>query len=267
MFRAFSVSSPRVRLRSLPSGTAGPAVSATAQLSNANDVLLQSAASARVGQPQDAADPSTSSSASPHATVAGTIQRITYHSEETGYTVAKMKVSSSQGISKVTGKGRSAGLVTITGKFAEMGVGQQWTCHGTWTMHRSYGPQLIADSAEETRPASSNNLIAYLCGGATKGVGPVTATAMVEAYGDAILDVLDSKDAAAKLREVKGIGAKTAAKIKDEWEKRRGETLTAHSTNHEEQLCHALCLSYQLDCSIFHCCVGITPSTQAHVVL
>ena len=54
---------------------------------------------------------------------------------------------------------------------------------------------------------------------------------MVDAYGDAILDVLDSKDAVSKLVKVKGIGAKTAARIKDEWEKRRGGCLLLLTTS------------------------------------
>ena len=221
--RAFSVSSLRPPFRSAAVATTGPTVNEPQKQPLTNDILLQSASSSRFGQPHDAAQPSSSTSASSQASVSGTIQRITYLSEDTGYTVAKMKVSSTQGFSMPAGKGRP-GLVTVTGRFPDMAVGQQWKCHGTWTKHKSYGPQLIAESAEEMRPASSNNLIAYLCGGATKGVGPVTAANMVEAYGDAVLDILDSEDAVAKLRKVKGIGAKTAAKIKDEWEKRRGES-------------------------------------------
>lgn len=221
--RAFSASGLRAPLRSAAVATAPPAVREAKEQMPTSGILLQSASSSRFGRPQDAAQPSasTSASTSSQASVSGTIQRITYTSEDTGYTVAKMKVTDSKGFSIPASKGRP-GLVTVTGKFPEMAAGQQWTCHGTWTKHRSYGPQLTAESAEELRPASSDNLVAYLCGGATKGVGPVTATNMVQTYGDTILDVLDSSDAVVKLSKVKGIGARTAAKIKDEWEKRRG---------------------------------------------
>ena len=222
--RAFGVSSLRSPLRSAAVVTTGPTINETQKQPLTNDILLQSASSSRFGQLHDAAQPSSSTSASFQASITGTIQRITYLSEDTGYTVAKMKVSSAEGFSMPAGKGRP-GLVTVTGKFPDMAVGQQWKCLGSWTKHKSYGPQLISESAEEMRPASSNNLIAYLCGGATKGVGPVTAANMVEAYGGAVLDILDSDDAVAKLKKVKGIGAKTAAKIKDEWEKRRGESV------------------------------------------
>ena len=220
--RAFSASGLRAPLRSAAVATAVPVVREAKEQMPTSDILLQSASSSRFGRPQDAAQPGASTSASSQASVSGTIQRITYTSEDTGYTVAKMKVTNSTGFSIPASKGRP-GLVTVTGKFPEMAVGQQWTCHGTWTKHRSYGPQLTAESAEELQPASSDNLVAYLCGGATKGVGPVTATNMVQTYGDTILDVLDSSDAVVKLSKVKGIGARTAAKIKDEWEKRRGQ--------------------------------------------
>lgn len=194
-----------------------------------DEALLQSASAMRSLEASTVHQPSASTSAQAQASVEGTIQRITYSSEETGYTVARMKVDKSSGFTMPTSRTRSTNdLVTVTGKFSDMAVGQQWKCDGSWTKHKTWGPQLVATMAEEVRPTSSGDLIAYLCGGATKGVGPVTAGNMVQKYGDAILDVLDSEDAAQKLTRVKGIGAKTAAKIKDEWEKRRGIVLCQH---------------------------------------
>lgn len=218
--------SPRSLLQVARVATSTPLVREAQSQRSASDALLQSASGMRYdeGQGQGPAQPIPSTSASPQASLVGTIQRITYTSEETGYTVAKLKVTSSHGFSLPPSKGRP-GLVTVTGKFPAMAVGQQWACQGTWTRHKSYGQQFVVDAAEEMRPASSSNLVTYLCGGATKGVGPVTAKNMVDAYGNAILDVLDSEDAVKQLAKVKGIGAKTAAKIKDEWEKRRGDYL------------------------------------------
>lgn len=191
-----------------------------------DDALLRSASAMRSADACTTIHPSASTSAQAQASVEGTIQRITYSSEETGYTVAKMKVDSSRGFAMPHIKNSSRnGLITVTGKFLDMAVGQQWKCDGNWIKHNTYGHQLVAAVAEELRPASSGNLVAYLCGGATKGVGPVTAGNMVQKYGDAILEVLDSSDAVQKLMKVKGIGNKTAIKIKDEWEKRRGAIL------------------------------------------
>lgn len=189
-----------------------------------DDALLQSARTMRSPEATPTHQPSASTSAKAAAFVEGTIQRITYSSQETGYTVARIKMDKCGGfVLPTSGKKTNHGLVTVTGKFPDMTVGQQWKCEGSWTKHKTFGPQLVATTAEEVRPSSSGDLIAYLCGGATKGVGPVTAGNMVARYGDNILVVLDSKDAVQKLHEVKGIGLKTAVKIKDEWEKRRGD--------------------------------------------
>ncbi len=194
-----------------------------------DDALLQSARTMRYPEATVSHQPSASTSAQAAAFVEGTIQRITYSSQETGYTVARIKMDKCSGFvmpasgkKPTSGKKTNDSLITVTGKFPEMAVGQQWKCEGSWTKHKTFGPQLVATMAEEVRPSSSGDLIAYLCGGATKGVGPVTAGNMVAKYGDKILVVLDSKDAVQKLHEVKGIGLKTAVKIKDEWEKRRG---------------------------------------------
>ena len=156
------------------------------------------------------------------ASVTGTIQRITYRSDDTGYTVARMQVESSS--IKLQGRQANKNTVTITGTFPELSVGQQWQCEGNWVKHTAYGHQLDTQVAKEVRPTDSDSLISYLCGGATKGVGPVTARNMVELYGDSILNILDSSDAVQQLTKVPGIGKATAAKIKSHWELRRGDS-------------------------------------------
>lgn len=190
------------------------------------DELLQSASSMRVPPASRTPQPLASTSAGGSAALlTGTIQRITYRSEDTGYTVAKMQVDSSS--IKLHGRQFNKNLVTVTGSFPEMSVGQQWQCEGNWVKHTAYGHQLDTQVAKEVRPTDTDSLISYLCGGATKGVGPVTARNMVELYGDSILNVLDSSDAVAQLTKVPGIGKATASKIKSHWELRRGTAVTA----------------------------------------
>ena len=197
-----------------------------------SDQLLKSAASDRVSQAsaEPEAAPSTSSY-NATAWVSGTIQRITYRSDVTGYTVAKMQVDRSG--DKLNGSEAGSKIVTVTGALPDMSVGQQWKCDGHWMKHSSFGLQLDTHTATEMQPTDAESLVSYLCGGATKGVGPVTARNMVDTYGDTILNVLDSSDAERQLLKVRGIGAATAAKIKDSWEQRRGNPLQA------KQYCNA----------------------------
>lgn len=194
--------------------------------SGQDDSLLQSASSMRTPQASSTTQPLASTSAGGQlASVTGTIQRITYRSEATGYTVAKMKVDSST--VKLPGRqSNNKNTVTVTGVFPDMSVGQQWQCDGNWVKHTSYGHQIETQVAKEVQPTDTDGLISYLCGGATKGVGPVTARNMVDMYGDRILAVLDSSDAVQQLTKVAGIGKTTAAKIKSHWELRRGNDIT-----------------------------------------
>ena len=186
-----------------------------------DDALLQSASRMRVPQASSTPQPLASTSAGGQVdSVTGTIQRITYRSEETGYTVARMQVDTFT--IKLPSRQSNKNIVTVTGNFPDMSVGQQWQCEGKWVKHTAYGHQLDTQVAQEVRPTDSNSLISYLCGGATKGVGPVTARNMVDLYGDTILNVLDSSDAVGQLIKVPGIGKATAIKIKSHWELRRG---------------------------------------------
>ena len=212
-----------------------------------NDQLLESA---RIRTPQASSSPQPVPSTSAPvamAKVSGTIKRITYRSDKTGYTVARMQVDSSS--EKPKGRQANSNLVTVTGAFPDMSVGQQWQCEGRWVKHKAYGQQLDTHVATEVQPTDSSSLISYLCGGATKGIGPVTARNMVDTYGDRILNVLDSPDAVALLTKVHKIGPTTAAKIKDHWEQRRGSALrlmpchvTTPCTSSWNSAAHHLCL-------------------------
>ena len=50
----------------------------------------------------------------------GIIERLTFHSEETGYTVARLKVPKAQD------------LITVVGNFANIQAGQTLALEGTW---------------------------------------------------------------------------------------------------------------------------------------
>ena len=56
----------------------------------------------------------------------GIIERLTFHSEETGYTVARLKVPKAQD------------LITVVGNFANIQAGQTLALEGTWRSHHSH---------------------------------------------------------------------------------------------------------------------------------
>nr|WP_242016497.1 hypothetical protein [Pseudanabaena cinerea] len=56
----------------------------------------------------------------------GIIERLTFHSEETGYTVARLKVPKAQD------------LITVVGNFANIQAGQTLALEGTWRSPKYY---------------------------------------------------------------------------------------------------------------------------------
>lgn len=143
--------------------------------------------------------------ATPHyETLTGVVERLTYHSEESGYTVARLK------------RERASELTTIVGSFANIQAGQTLQLTGFWRDHPQYGSQFQVTQYQETKPATLTGLEKYLGSGLIKGVGPVTAKRIVAHFKLDTLDVIENH--IDRLAEVKGIAKKRITKIKEAWE-------------------------------------------------
>ena len=139
-----------------------------------------------------------------YETITGVVERLTYHSEESGYTVARLK------------RERASELTTIVGSFANIQPGQTLQLTGFWREHPQYGAQFQVTQYKETKPATLTGLEKYLGSGLIKGVGPVTAKRIVAHFGLATLDVIENQ--IERLVEVKGIAKKRITKIQQAWE-------------------------------------------------
>ncbi|MBD0347295.1 MAG: ATP-dependent RecD-like DNA helicase, partial [Coleofasciculus sp. Co-bin14] len=98
-----------------------------------------------------------------YESIAGVVERLTYHSEESGYTVARLK------------REKASELTTIVGSFANIQAGQTLQLTGFWREHPHYGAQFQVTQYKETKPATLTGIEKYLGSGLIKGVGPVTA--------------------------------------------------------------------------------------------
>jgi len=96
----------------------------------------------------------------------GIVERVTYHAEDSGYTVARLKVPS------------NSELVTIVGRFPSISAGQTLHVTGFWREHPKFGQQFQVLHAQETKPATLTGLEKYLGSGLIKGIGPVMAKRM-----------------------------------------------------------------------------------------
>ncbi|BAT56925.1 exodeoxyribonuclease V, alpha chain (plasmid) [Nostoc sp. NIES-3756] len=143
--------------------------------------------------------------AQPHyETITGVVERLTFHSEESGYTVARLTRS------------RSTDLTTIVGNFANIQPGQTLQLTGFWKDHPQYGPQFNVTNYHETKPATLTGIEKYLGSGLIKGVGPVTARRIVAHFGLETLDIIENQ--IDRLIEVQGIAKKRIKLIKNAWE-------------------------------------------------
>ncbi len=139
-----------------------------------------------------------------HESITGVVERLTYYSEESGYTVARLL------------RPGAKELTTITGNFADIQPGQTLQLVGFWREHPQYGPQFQVINYKETKPATLTGLEKYLGSGLIKGVGPVTAKRIVAHFGLETLDIIENQ--IERLAEVNGIAKKRINMIKSAWE-------------------------------------------------
>jgi exodeoxyribonuclease V alpha subunit len=152
----------------------------------------------------------------------GTVEKVHYHSAQTSYSVVRVALRPEAPAVPPGAGGRTRRrVVTAVGNLPRLAVGQGVRLAGEWAQHPQYGHQLRVSGLEELPPGSNADMVAYLSGGVIPGVGPATAQRMVAAFEGGVEAVLDGDDAAARLAEGAGIGARTAAKIKAGWDEGR----------------------------------------------
>jgi len=157
-----------------------------------------------VSSPADFPAPQESHSAQPPLEhLQGVVERVTYHAEDSGYTVGQLKVSGNRD------------LITIVGRFPDIHAGQTLRLTGFWRDHPKYGQQFSVIRAQETKPATLTGLEKYLGSGLIKGVGPVTAKRIVAHFGLETLDIIEEHSD--RLIEVAGIAQKRVDMIKRAW--------------------------------------------------
>ena len=143
----------------------------------------------------------------PEDAVAGLIERVTFHSEETGFAVLRVKV-----------KNRRE-LVTVVGSLASASPGEWITAQGHWVRDSTHGLQLSATFLESTPPTSREGIEKYLGSGMVKGIGPIYAKKMVERFGENVLAIIEKSSA--ELESIDGIGPERRRRIKAAWNEQR----------------------------------------------
>jgi exodeoxyribonuclease V alpha subunit len=131
--------------------------------------------------------------------ISGTVEEIIYNNENNGYTVGIIETSDD--------------VVTFTGLFSSITLGEHVKVEGDWMDHPRYGKQFQVKSYEIVMPDSIEGIKKYLASGLIKGVGDATASKIVEEFGEDTFNILQYHPE--EIMKVEGIGEKKAEKIVD----------------------------------------------------
>lgn len=134
----------------------------------------------------------------------GQIERLTYTNDETGYTVAKVKVSG------------YLEPITAVGNLVAPTPGAVLMMEGAWLEHPKFGRQFKVVAHRMKVPSSVEGIKKYLGSGLIAGIGPVMASRIVERFGEETLEVIDHRTE--ELEKVEGIGRKRIEMIKRAWD-------------------------------------------------
>lgn len=135
--------------------------------------------------------------------LAGTIERVTFHSPETGFCVLKVQARGKRD------------LVPVIGHAPAIAAGEWVTATGIWHTDRQHGVQFKADTLKVTPPTGVEGIEKYLASGHMRGIGPAMAKRIVAAFGESTFEIIEAEPQ--RLPEVAGIGPKRAARIIAGW--------------------------------------------------
>ncbi len=139
--------------------------------------------------------------------LAGTVKSIIYQNEENGYTVLKMENTDGEDFNAV-------GCLPFSAR------GEHLILFGDWTRHPSHGMQFSIQFAERVMPTSKEAIYDYLASRTVKGIGPATATLIVNKFGEKTFEVLERTPD--RLAEIRGISIKKARQISESYKKQAG---------------------------------------------
>jgi exodeoxyribonuclease V alpha subunit len=139
--------------------------------------------------------------------LAGLVERVTFHNEDNGFCVLRVKAR---------GKREP---ITVVGHAAVISAGEFIQASGEWANDRTHGVQFRARFLKTMPPTTTEGIEKYLGSGMIRGIGPAYARKLVRTFGGQVFDVIEAEPH--RLREVAGIGPKRADGIATGWAEQR----------------------------------------------
>jgi exodeoxyribonuclease V alpha subunit len=137
----------------------------------------------------------------------GSIERVTFHSESSGFCVLRVKVSGYRE------------LITVIGAASSVTAGEYVECLGFWVNDRQHGQQFKSISLTIVLPTTLEGIEKYLGSGMVKGIGPHFAKKLVAAFGELVFEVIERSPE--RLLDLPGIGKKRQERVTSAWSEQK----------------------------------------------
>lgn len=132
-------------------------------------------------------------------TIRGYVSDIRFRNEDNGYTVFHFEAEEYE--------------TMCVGKMMFIDIGAYMELTGTETLHPMYGEQFEVKSYRMMEPEDLKAVERYLGSGAIRGIGPVLAKRIIDAFGEDTVSVMESDPV--RLASVRGISKKSAVSMVD----------------------------------------------------
>src|SRR5271167_4960410 len=136
--------------------------------------------------------------------ISGLIERVTFHNDESGFCVLRVRI-----------RGQRE-EVTVIGSLPSVTAGEWLEAEGWWVRDKEHGLQFKARLMKTVPPTTVEGIERYLSSGLVKGIGPVLAKKLVGRFGAEVLGVIENR--VAELQSVDGIGPKRRQRIEQAWQ-------------------------------------------------
>ena len=166
----------------------------------------------------------------------GTIEEIIFRNDDNGYTVAVLE--------------HNEQYSTVVGKFLSINIGENVRLVGDFVTNQKYGEQFSFTSSEVVFPSTVEGIEKYLASGLIKGVGPVTAKAIVKEFKEDTLEIIEMFPE--RLEKIRGISKNKAIEISEcigKFKSLQNTMIFLHSSLHFTGYCY-----YCTMCSVAKSC-------------
>jgi hypothetical protein len=115
--------------------------------------------------------------------ISGLIERVTFHNDENGFCVFRIK----------TKEHREE--TTVVGSLPSVTAGEWLAAEGWWVRDKEHGLQFKASTMKTVPPTTAEGIERYLGSGLVKGIGPFLAKKLVGRFGTEVLAVIENRAA------------------------------------------------------------------------